>query len=100
MEEYSEERLLKFVYYTSSNTPSLLVLGMNHYGLSSWKLIQENILPTKSIKQVRFITFIQPQECNNIAMHILLQLQLRVKNQCSKRTGDNVVKVSGGCDQQ
>ena len=39
--------------------------------------------------------YIQPQECDNIAIHVLLQLQLRVKNQCSKRTGDNVVKVSG-----
>lgn len=31
---------------------SLLVMGMDHYGSSSWKLIQENLLPTKTPHQV------------------------------------------------
>ncbi len=31
---------------------SLLVLGMDHYGPLAWKHIQENLLPTKSVKQV------------------------------------------------
>lgn len=31
---------------------SLLVLGMDHYGPSAWSLIQENLLPTKTVKQV------------------------------------------------
>ena len=31
---------------------SLLVLGMDHYGLNAWEKIQQNILPTKTLKQV------------------------------------------------
>ena len=31
---------------------SLLVLGMDHYGVNAWKEIQQNILPTKTLKQV------------------------------------------------
>ena len=31
---------------------SLLVLGMKNYGASAWKVIQQNLLPTKAPKQV------------------------------------------------
>ena len=39
----------------SISFPSLLVMGMDHYGSSSWKLIHENLLPTKTPHQVREI---------------------------------------------
>ncbi|XP_064390230.1 GON-4-like protein [Halichondria panicea] len=54
----------------SSAEDCLLVFGMDHYGSAAWQDIRTNLLPVKTIKQ----------------------LQLRVKNQCSKRTGNNVVK--------
>ena len=41
---------------------SLLVLGMDHYGSSSWKLIQEKLLPTKTTKQVSLVT-VMPLVC-------------------------------------
>ncbi|XP_019855098.1 PREDICTED: uncharacterized protein LOC100635280 isoform X2 [Amphimedon queenslandica] len=57
--------------YFTTTEDYLLVLGMDHYGSSSWKLIQEKLLPTKTTKQ----------------------LHLRVKNLTSKRTKqDNVIK--------
>jgi hypothetical protein len=49
----------------------LLVLGMKHYGLTAWKIIQEKLLPTKTPKQ----------------------LHIHVKNHSSARVkGDNVIK--------
>eukprot|EP00731_Ephydatia_muelleri_P016194 Em0009g618a len=56
--------------YFTTEEEYLLVLGMDRFGPSAWKQIQENLLPTKTIKQ----------------------LQLRVKNQCSARSGENVIK--------
>ena len=32
---------------------SLLVLGMEHYGPTAWEQIHRNVLPTKTLKQVR-----------------------------------------------
>lgn len=57
--------------YFSNSEDCLLVLGMDHYGSSAWKIIQERLLPTKTPKQ----------------------LQLRVKNLSSSRQkGDNPIK--------
>ena len=64
---------------------------MDHYGTSAWKTIQENLFPTKTARQVCMIVLFVI--CIVITVTIL-QLQLRVKNQCSNRTGDNTVKVS------
>jgi hypothetical protein len=43
---------------------------MEHYGSNAWQDIQTNVLPTKTLKQ----------------------LKLRVKNRCSKRSGSNAIK--------
>ena len=56
---------------------SLLVMGMDHYGsVKAWNVIQEKLMPIKTPKQ----------------------LQLRVKNACANRTGDNVIKVLESVD--
>ena len=46
---------------------SLLVLGMDHYGSSAWKIIQERLLPTKTPKQVRLVLI------TNMYMYIHVQ---------------------------
>jgi hypothetical protein len=56
--------------YFTPQEECLLVLGMEHYGSNAWQEIQTNVLPTKTLKQ----------------------LKLRVKNRCSKRSGSNAIK--------
>ena len=95
---------------------------MEHYGPSSWQEIQTNILPTKTLKQVSGLSCVSECVsvhgcvcvhacvcvcvrvfvCNNlvsitmycITHNLVMQLKLRVKNRCSKRSGSNVIKVS------
>lgn len=47
-------------------TFSLLVLGMDHYGPLAWKDIQENVLPTKTTKQVLKIALILVHVCCDV----------------------------------
>ena len=75
---------------------SLLVLGMEHYGSNEWQEIQRNVLPTKTLKQVSYLIMHVCILESHLSVYMCncLQLKLRVKNRCSKRSGSNVIKVN------